>query len=279
MPVTWQETRETPKLSGRSIERKYVGWGTSSVVEARYELLQQTPAIDGYFLRKDATVEPHDDATDIWAGTVIYEIGKLQSPGNLLPPTFRFSTSGGKSKMLCSYEVVGAYGAGADPADYGGLIGVKDDGSAEGVEVEVPGFSWQETWRFKPSQLTWWYAKTVRNISATTNMQYFRGFDRGEVLFLFAEGGSQATQSQGSGDESDYREVTFHFASSPNVTDLRVGGLTGIAKGGWEYLDIKYQTVMKNEGTANAFKAQVPVRVYVHRVFRESNFNLLGIGV
>ena len=121
-----------------------------------------------------------------------------------------------------------------------------------------------------PQQLTWQYAKKVRDISATTNKAKFRAFAPGEVLFLYAEGGSQ-------GNNEDYREVTFHFASNPNETGLSVGSLTGIAKRGWEYLDIKYETQVIGTG-ATQRKVQRPVRVYVHRVFREANHNQLGIG-
>jgi hypothetical protein len=270
MSVTWQESSESPKLSGKSLERHYLGWGTSDPDTARYELLLQSPTIDGYLLRKDAEVEPHDDSDTIWKGTVTYEPANQSQGGGLLPPTFRFSTSGGKTKIMSSYQVVGAYGEGAAAGDYGLLIGVKDDGSVEGVEVEVPGFSWQETWRFTPQQLTWTYAKKVRDLSATTNRAVFRGFSPGEVLFLYADGGSQ-------GQNEDYREVTFHFASHPNETGLVVGDIAGIAKKGWEYLDIKYETAVIGEG-ATQRKVQRPVRVYVHRVFREGNHNWLGIG-
>ena len=269
MSITWQETRESPRIAKDGMDRQYVGYGSSSPSDAYYSLAAFAPVLDGWFVRRKIEVQPHEESTEIWDGKVSYTPSQNQN-NSLLPPSFRFSTAGGKSKMLCSYSVVGAYGFGANVNDYGGLIGFKKDGTVEGVEVDMPGFSWQETWQFTPSQLTWYYAKTIRNLSACVNTAVFRGFDPGEVLFLYAEGGSQQ-------NPDDHRDVTFHFASNPNMTGLSVGSITGIAKGGWEYLDIEYNTTEVGSGTEKR-KVQKPSRAYVHRVFRQANLSLLGIG-
>jgi hypothetical protein len=266
MPVTIEETRDSPRLRGKGLQRRYVVSGTDSAETARLALLSGTPTIDGYLVREDAEVEPLDGALDLWDGKVTWGPPAEDQGGNALPPTFRFSTSGGKAKMLASYEVVGAYGTGVSVDDYGGLIGAKDDGTVEGVDVDAPGFSWQETWYPALSRLTWPYALKVRNLSACTNTGKFRAFAAGEVLFLYCEGGKKDEESG---------ELTFHFASNPNATGLSVGGITGIAKRGWEYLEVKSRPELIGGGTRRVMR---PYAVYVHRVFRSGNFQFLGIG-
>lgn len=270
MPITWEETRDSPKRKGKSLERRYAGWGTSIDEEARTALLAASPVLDGYLVRQDVEVEPLDGHTEMWSGTVTYGPPTESEGGSGLPPTFKFSTSGGKAKMTCSYEVTGAYGAEGETVakdDYGGLIGAKEDGSVEGVEVETPGFSWQETWYPELSKLTWSYALKVRNLSACTNKQKFRAFAAGEVLFLYCEGGKK---------DKERGELTFHFASNPNVKNLSVGTITGIQKKGWEYLEVKSRpTVLEGPPRRTVLR---PYAVYTHRVFNEGNFSLLGIG-
>jgi hypothetical protein len=272
MPITWEETRDSPKINGTSIERRYAGWGTSDKWAARTALLAEAPLLDGYLVRQDGDVqlEPLDGHTEIWSGTVTYSPPSDSDDASLLPPTFKFSTSGGKAKMTSSYQVTGAWGAAGETVavdDYGGLIGAKDDGSVEGVEVEVPGFTWQETWYPPLENLTWAYALKVRNLSACTNKQKFRAFLPGEVLFLYCEGGKK---------DEETGELTFHFASNPNVRGLTVGAITGIDKRGWEYLEIKSRphTI---EGPPKRTVVR-PYAAYTHRVFNEGFFSALGIG-
>jgi hypothetical protein len=268
MVATIKETRDSPKLKGMSLERRYVVSGTESAAVARLALLDGTSVIDGYLVREDATVEPLDGALDLWDGKVTWGPADEGQGGTALPPTFRFSTSGGKAKMIASYEVVGAYGTDVSPSDCAGLIGGKPDGSVEGIEVEAPGFSWQETWYPPLAKLTWPYALKVRNLTACVNAFKFRAFAAGEVLFLYCEGGKK---------DEETGELTFHFASNPNATGLTVGSITDIAKGGWEYMDVKTKPVkVIVNGTERLFPQ--PYAVYVHRVFRTGNFKFLGIG-
>lgn len=270
MPITWEETRDSPKLKGKSLERRYAGWGTSSAGDARTALLAATAVLDGYLVRQDAEVEPLDGHTEMWSGTVTYGPPTEDQGNSRLPPTFKFSTTGGKAKMLCSYQVTRAYGASGVTVsvdDYGGLIGAKEDGSVEGVEVDTPGFSWQETWYPPIEQMTWPYALKVRNLSACVNTFKFRAFAPGEVLFLYCEGGKK---------DEETGELTFHFASQPNATNLTVGTITGITKKGWEYMEIKSK--METITGPPQRKVSRPYAVYIHRVFREGNLLQLGIG-
>jgi hypothetical protein len=278
MAIELEETRDSPKLAGKKLERRFIASGSELAGDVRVYVLANTAILDGYLVRQDVNVEPLDGALDLWDVKVTWappsEEDPSNTPGNRLPPTFRFSTSGGKSKMTVSYQVVASYPASDTSVDdYGGLIGSKSDGPPDGIEVEAPGFSWQETWYPRVTKLTWPYALKVRNLSACTNVAKFRAFDPGEVLFLYCEGGRTGKRDE---NDDEVGELTFHFASNPNATGLSVGTINNIDKKGWEYMEIKCRNVVLDGPPKRT--VQQPYAVYIHRVFREGDFVQLGIG-
>lgn len=119
-----------------------------------------------------------------------------------------------------------------------------------------------------------------------TNAEPFFNFDAGEVLYLGATGG----QTEG----TKWR-LTHKFAMSPNEGKKYYGGVAGLSeaievpkKGGWEYLWVSYrwkevsfpaqQLVAGAAATTETILVQVPHCVYVQRVYKSGNFNLLGVG-
>ena len=87
------------------------------------------------------------------------------------------------------------------------------------------------------------------------------------MLLLGVDGAKRAGQ--------DDWELTFSFAASPNRTGITVGGITGIAKKGWEYMWVRYS--YDKDDTAKEL-LQKPVGVYIEKIYREGNFGALGIG-
>jgi hypothetical protein len=57
---------------------------------------------------------------------------------------------------------------------------------------------------------------------------------------------------------------------------MSIDGITGIEKGGHDYLWIQ---VAKIEDSAKAQMARRPFAVYVDKVYKDGDFSLLGIGV
>ena len=68
-------------------------------------------------------------------------------------------------------------------------------------------------------------------------------------------------------------EITFSFSSSPNRYGLSVGSITGIEKGGWDYLWTRYM-----RGVSEGQQLPQPKAVYVERVYPWGDFYRLGIG-
>jgi len=76
------------------------------------------------------------------------------------------------------------------------------------------------------------YVLTIADLTGKLNNAIFDGFAADTILFLGASGSERG---------KDEWKITYQFAFSPNVTGLAAGGITGIAKKGWEYLWFLYR--------------------------------------
>jgi len=130
----------------------------------------------------------------------------------------------------------------------------------------VPVYTFSETHHLDDSSVTTAYKSTLFSLTGRVNDAPFKGLAAGEALFLGAAGSKR-------GD--DPWEISFAFAGSPNVTDLSIGAINGIAKKGWEYLWVRYQEA---EDVTAKMLIRKPVAAYVERVYREGSFSALGIG-
>jgi hypothetical protein len=90
-------------------------------------------------------------------------------------------------------------------------------------------------------------------------------FAAGECLFL----GASADESTA----SDFVDITYRFAASPNRTGITVGDITGISKKGWEYLWVRYADA--EDATAKAI-VKKPVAAYVEKVYEVGDFSAIG---
>jgi hypothetical protein len=196
-----------------------------------------------------------------------------QAEGEADAGTYSFSTGGGTQHIQHSRKatVYKPGGSSGTVLANGTLIGQTKD-RVEGVDVIVPVFNWTEGRVFDASVVTQAYKITLMNMTGSTNNAPFRGTAAGETIFKGADGKQ---------DKIDKVEITFSFAASPNRTDLSFGNLedaaliTGVAKKGWEYLDIIYHD--KIHSTENIMMKS-PLRVIVHQVSPEAMFTDLKIG-
>ncbi len=217
---------------------------------------------------------------DTWAVIAYF----TKEPWTWPDARFAFDTSGGTQHITQAIETVNSYGPDADDGNKG-AIGY-DGKNVQGVDITVPVFKWSETHHFYDFQITDAYKKKLADLTGRVNGDTFKGFAAGEVLFLGASG------SRLNDDSAAQWEVAFHFARSPNRTGIEVGDIGGIAKKGWEYMDIRYRdepnAAGREEGEAtptggvHSAKPQifrVPRAVYIHRVSYDADFSELGIGI
>jgi hypothetical protein len=267
MPVIVEEKFDSrPSIAGDnpSVELRYIVFGTNDDLVAKSELADTSPdAYDG-IPRQSIEIDPL--ANEIWEGIVRYSLTHGEPPPQTGESSFSFDTGGGTQHITHSRATVASYGApGITAPDFQGAIGVTDNG-VEGVDIAVPVYHFSETHFLADAVVTPAYKGTLFALTGKVNNASFKGFAAGESLFLGASGSKR-------GDE-DW-EIAFRFAGSPNVTDLAVGPITGIAKKGWEYLWVRYGDV---EDTNAKALVKRPVAAYVERVYAKGNFAALGIG-
>ena len=201
---------------------------------------------------------------DLEASYVAPEV-KPYSPPVTGSSSFSFDTSGGTQHITHALSHVHSYApAGETAPDYKGAIGVSENG-VEGCDITVPVYAFSET-HYLSDATVQAHKAAYFSLTGKTNSAAFKGCAIGECLFLGARG------SKRSGGDW---EITFSFAASPNKTDLTVGGITGIAKGGWDYLWVRYDDTVDS---AAKKLVKEPIAVYVERVYDSGDLGGLGIG-
>ena len=264
--VSVYETPESPVIVGGenpSVELRCKVEGTGDSLAAQMALLWFTPATYNGLVRQTPRIEPDGDSPDVWIASVQYGPKKPPETGDF---TYQFDTGGGTQHITQSLQTVARYSPpGAVAPDFKGAIGTTGE-SVEGVDVTVPVYNFSETHYLPAAQVTGAYKATLFSLTGKTNSAPFRGFAKGEVLFLGASGSKRG--------EEDW-EITFRFAASQNVNGLAVGDILGINKKGWEYLWVRYAD---DEDEAAKALVKKPIGVYIEKVYEEGNFAGLGIG-
>lgn len=190
-------------------------------------------------------------------------------------PVLEFNVGGGTIHITNSisntrYADTAIIPAGA--TDYKGAIGVEYDGDGKarrvrGCEVYASAMDYSMGKIFDAADVTDAYIAGIYNLSQTpVNNATFFGRPAGSVLFRGARGTWKG---------SDKWDIKFDFSFSPNVTGLTIGGITGISKTGWQYID----TIYKSAGrTTDGLDIMRPAQVTVHTVYNSGSFSVLGIG-
>lgn len=209
-------------------------------------------------------------AIDCFIGTVSYKTGTPEQRQSFGDDgggsSLQFELGNETQHITQSLSTVSKTTSGGRPAaDHKGAIGVSSDG-IEGTDVLVPTMNWSETHYYPLAAIGPNYLSVLRSMRVKMNSATFRGFARGEVLFLGASGGVSAA--------SPRWEITYRFAQSDNVTNLAVGDITVPSKLGWDYLWIEY--VAQSDDTAKAV-ARVPYAAYVERVYEFADFSQLRL--
>jgi hypothetical protein len=255
------ESRPTTIDETNSVELHYIAVGSDDDIAIGTAVLAAAPTTYANLPRKGLTYERI--AEDAWEAVVKYE-----SPAAPDDQTaYSFDTTGGTSHITQALASVNSYApAGQTAPDFKGAIGVTKD-AVEGADIIVPVYKWTETQQFDPADVDDAFKSTLFALTGRTNSATFRNFDAGEVLFEGARGSQRGARGK--------FEISYQFSASPNVTGLTVGSITGIAKGGWEYLWVRY--VDESDDTAHMLVKR-PRSVHVERVYDSGDFSGLGIG-
>lgn len=179
------------------------------------------------------------------------------------------SSTGGKVRILLSKQTIASYKRADDPnpiPDQKGAINVTRDNEVQGVEIVVPDERFTVSARIARATATRTYFVTVMSMTGTTNNAICWGFPIGELLFL----GIDFTEGLVADPQFD-----LHFLRCPNLSGLTIGGITGVAKKGHEYMWIKFEEV--SDATSKTLLKK-PKNIYIERLYDAADFSAFGVG-
>jgi hypothetical protein len=291
MALTWIEDGDSRQATivrrGRkaasTMTKSYKVFGTANDVEVHAAVNQQISTV-GYGWQypgvSDAQlwVESYSIAflgDNAWQVTINYEkAGAEPATPDPLRRARSFDTTGGTQHITQAEEYQDAFGYfyesryPSSAANMSGAIGVDANG-VNGVDVVTPQLQWQEQYDVPNAYINATYVRGLAGMTGTTNNAAFRGFETGEVLFLGCSGSQEWDDQKGKGPWS----LSYRFVASKNVTGKKIGSITGIDKKGHDYLWVRYEDAQDSNTLLKKPKA-----VYVNRVYKNSDFSLLGIG-
>lgn len=184
-----------------------------------------------------------------------------QDDGEALGIAYAIDLTAGQIHITQSLETISRTKAGGGAApNYKQAIGVTKD-SVAGTDIFSPKFEFSLTVKTYPVTLD--FIRTIRDATARTNDAPWKGFARGEVLYLGCTGQAQP---------DDFWTLTHKFAVGQNRTGIVVSPDITVDKKAWEYLWAAYNFAGSNGGVV-----QVPQAAYVERVYEETDFNLLRL--
>lgn len=170
--------------------------------------------------------------------------------------TFNFDTTGATINIKCAKSHIKSYPVDGDW--HKGALNVKKDGDVEGADIVIPALKLTYTFKQPQGIVTEDYANQLARVTGTTNLNPYRVYAAGELLFV---GG---TGSDGSDAEA---EVSYQFIASQNVTGISIGGISGIAKNGHDYAWVEFEDDV-HSGEA----VQRPKRVHVDLIYDSTDF-------
>ncbi len=272
MPITVDEKPDSRESSDESATLTYIVRGTSDDAAARAALAAEAPTTHDGLVRVAVRVEPHfidadNDAVCVWIGSVEYgqTSDESRETGDSL---FSFDTGGGTQHTVTAVPgtSISGYAPGEETAPP--AHGIGDNGErCEGADIVVPIYHFSETHYLPDAFVMPEYKQILFQCTGKTNLDAFRGFKVGEVLFLGASGSKRGKEDW---------EVTFRFAAKPNREDFAVAGgtITVPSCKGWEYLWLRFES-KEDDGSHRMYRRAIAA--YVAPVYEEFLFSSLGI--
>lgn len=181
---------------------------------------------------------------------------------SIVPGSIAWDTTGHTEHITQSISQ-SRFPAGAP--DFEGAINVSGN-TVNGLDVVRPCLRYSETWIVAASlAISPAFIGAIYSRTGTVNLNAFRAFDPGEVLFM----GARATW-QG---DLPYVAVTFDFEARPNGEWYSEGFGEVVQKEGWQYLWLLYETAPN----ANRL-IQRPIAAYRETVYEKMEWSGLLIG-
>lgn len=261
-----------------SFELHYILTGTADDGVAKDYVGRRTLKTWDGMTRKTIEITPDwvDTTADGGAGDGLWQVvvnyDTLQDPFNLGDFAENFDISLATEHVTHSRRTIGQWEAAGELITPDNNQAINDTGERiEGVDILSPLFRFDETHRLSANLVTSRYRGIIFHLSGTVNSTDFKGFERGECMFL----GARARLVE----EGEY-EVHYRFAATPNRSNIQVRHITVPFKRGWDYIWVRTEL---EETTARGASGKpklvpTPLAVYVERVYDYRHFGSLRIG-
>lgn len=271
---------------GSKITREYRVWSPSQTTTlddnaVAGALAIATPQLRGNLIRRQVDLKRYSQWG--WYATISWETFKPHDI-DVYNETIKISTSGNTAEVTCAINHVASYESDGrifdDARMHGGLMNVKREGgkivSQKGVETVIRQLEVALEKTFPVGTVDNNYIQTLYGLTGTVNVQPFRGYAAGEVLFL----GADVTL-----DNLEKETVSYSFSLSPNVTNLKIGQVGGnsvdstiniSSKRGHDYLWVEYSSKI-TEAQSKKHRVARPVKAHVEQVYEFGDFSLLGL--
>jgi hypothetical protein len=171
---------------------------------------------------------------------------------------------GGQSVTLThAYDTVAYTGGGRTAPDFQGGINISPKGEVQGISIERPQFNFSATKHWDRALITPSYQLAIGSIVGCVNAGPFGPFAARTVKLNGVGGAPKAKRFS----------IKYDFEFSPSESGVTVRDITGISRYGWQYLDVYRMVVDESESKT----VDIPHSVYVHTVYPEANFAILGL--
>lgn len=280
-----QETPEYVYGDGASVDLNYdvIGLTDATAVGALGWSTAPTTYYHGLEILVRQRMEIRPVGYDVWKVRVHYgrfPFGGGESP--LLPAAagggtgpvsindrlVRYATTAGTMHVTHSRATVASYALpGKTATNHNQAVEVDAvDGTVRGTDIFVPVSRMIERWTLPTSQFDEFYVDMVEDMVTCQNVVGWRRYNAGEVLLVNFEA-----------ERSHYEKwtLTFEFAIQKNRANITIGGLTVLAKLGWDQLWVKYRS---KKDAASGVMGQEAYEAYVEQHYESANFALLGLG-
>lgn len=211
--------------------------------------------------------ETGDEADGVIEKTVEYETTTL-----LREDDFTFSTIS-QTAHIESVRKLSDQKHYPEDKDVGQFIGVNSDGTINGVDIFVPQPSYEEV--HERSNMDAAYRNVLVDLSGKINDAPFKGFKKGEVLFL----GATANRRIGQPWRINY-QFLISLDANFEVDVVKDDGTTetvNVSKKGWEYYWVRHVEVEAEVDKRDLFHHRIE-SAHLATVYEEGDFGQLGIG-
>lgn len=249
-----------------SREIQFLVMGANSKDEAFNELLRVSPESEAGLPRQSVRFDGFE-GEGVLKFTATYEATEQQDSNSAAEDDdeeqISFDSTGGTTHIMTSRDQV-KWQKEPDP---GGMIGwngkANEDAEYAGVDIVTAQLRESYTKTMRYSQLSTTYRRKIAYLTGTVNNATFKGWKKGEVLFLGASF---------SGVKGDKIAVTFNFAIQQNESNVELAKGVKVNKNGWDYAWTITKTKMENDRP----KVEI-LNAFVDRVYRYEDFGQLKI--